>query len=248
MTFPPLNLVDRQVSSVGEDPFKVVEILNVFDDPGAIIEAASNCRFDHINQHYPGVRAPVADGLLSHLCGAVSDIAAREMGGQTNQFLGQAWYSIVTRDPGTLTPIQRLPHFDGFDETQLAVMIYLNETPHGGTAFYRHLSTGLERVREADYPAYSASLEKDVRKFGLPEARYISDGAPMFERIFVSRAAFNSMIIYPGNALHSGVIDNQAALSPDPKKGRLTINGFFQTAPGGPAEQRSTGTGVSSDD
>lgn len=142
--------------------------------------------------------------------------------------MGRAWYSIVTHPKERLTPIQRLPHFDGFDETQLAVMIYLNQTEHGGTGFYRHLSTGFERVTEARYPAYKSALENDVQASGLPPARYIEDGAPHFEKIFESDASFNSFILYPGTSLHSGVIDNRASLPGDAKVGRLTINGFFR--------------------
>lgn len=228
MTFPALNLTDRSVTEVGEDGFKLIEVLNVFDHPEAIIEDAAARRFEQINQHYPGVRTPVSEDLLTALCRAVGDIVASELGAPEREILGQAWYSIVTRPPGQLTPIQRLPHFDGFDESQLAAMIYLNHTDHGGTAFYRHRSTGLERVREADFPTYKQRLEEDVQSLGLPPAQYITDGAPIFERIAASSATFNSMIIYPGNALHSGMIDNQLDLSPEPKLGRLTINGFFR--------------------
>jgi Family of unknown function (DUF6445) len=39
-------------------------------------------------------------------------------------------------------------------------------------------------------------------------------------------------VFYRGNILHSGVIDNAAPLSADPRVGRLTINAFFGPAPG----------------
>lgn len=232
MTSLTLNLADCTVTEVGEEGFKLVEALNVFADPEAGIQHAATRRFEQINQHYPGVRAPVSEDLLAALCDAVSEVAASALDAANRDYEGQAWFSIVTRPPSQLTPIQRLPHFDGFDEGQLAVMIYLNRTEHGGTAFYRHKSTGLERVRESDFPTYKQSLENDVRSLGLPPAQYIGDGAPIFERIAASSAAFNSAIIYPGNALHSGIIRNDLDLSPDPKSGRLTINGFFRPSIG----------------
>ena len=107
-------------------------------------------------------------------------------------------------------------------------MIYLNHTEHGGTGFYRQFITGFERVTESRYPDYKASLEQSVRETGLPPAAYPSDGAPHFEKFYETDAAFNSFILYPGTILHSGVIRNDLPLSPDPKLGRLTINGFFR--------------------
>ena len=216
------------LSSIGNEQTKLVEVSDFFDDPEAVISAAAKERFAQINPHYPGVRAPVGLALLEHLCDCVSVLASRHLGRSERVWEGQAWYSIVTQSPDRLTPIQRLPHFDGFDEDQLAVMIYLNRTEHGGTGFYRHLSTGFERVTEIRYPAYKASLELDMRKTGLPPAVYPSDGAPHFEKICESDAAHNSFILYPGTILHSGVIRNDLPLSTDPDRGRLTINGFFR--------------------
>jgi hypothetical protein len=109
-------------------------------------------------------------------------------------------------------------------------MIYLNRTDHGGTAFYRQTSTGFECISEARFADYKAQLEAGVRKTGLPPAAYISDGAPHFEKIHESDAAFNSLILYPGTILHSGVIRNDRPLASDPRNGRLTINGFFRPA------------------
>lgn len=213
---------------IGAEQTQIVQVSDFFKAPELVVEAASSHRYAHINPHYPGIRANVEPVLLAGLCKAVSDLAATQFGAQKRDWMGQAWYSIVTHPKERLTPIQRLPHFDGFDETQLAVMIYLNQTEHGGTGFYRHLSTGFERVTEARYPSYKASLESDVQQSGLPPARYIEDGAPHFEKIFASDASFNSLILYPGMSLHSGVIDNVAPLPSDPQQGRLTINGFFR--------------------
>ena len=222
------NLSKSTQASIGTERTNIIQVSDFFKTPELVVEAASSHRYAHINPHYPGIRASVEPALLAGLCEAVSSLVAAEAGTEKHPWEGQAWYSIVTHPKERLAPIQRLPHFDGFDEDQLAVMIYLNRTPHGGTGFYRHLSTGFERVTEARYPAYKTALEGDVQKSGLPPARYIEDGAPHFEKFFESDAHFNSLILYPGTSLHSGVIDNQAALPADAKAGRLTINGFFR--------------------
>lgn len=222
------SLSNSRQFSIGEDETTLVEVSDFFDAPESVRSAAAEQRFAHINPHYPGIRAEVEASLLSHLCDGVSQLAVSHLKLPHREWKGQAWYSIVTQAPERLTPIQRLPHFDGFDEDQLAVMIYLNHTAHGGTGFYRHLSSGFERITEARYPAYKDSLESGVRTAGLPPAVYPSDGAPHFEKIYESDAAYNSFILYPGTLLHSGVIRNDVFLPSEPEHGRLTINGFFR--------------------
>lgn len=223
-----LNLSNTSVETVGQEGTKIVRVADLFAAPDQIAELAANQPYGHINPHYPGIRAEVDSELLSALCDAVSQLVAEHFGTPKRSWQGQAWYSIVTHEPAQLTPIQRLPHFDGFDEEQLAIMIYLNHTAHGGTAFYRQKSTGYERITEQRFPAFRSQLEHGVRAHGLPPARYIADGAPHYEKIADFGAAFNSLILYPGTLLHSGVIDNDQPLPSDPRTGRLTLNGFFR--------------------
>lgn len=230
MTQFDVSSADARLEEVGNERTKIIRISNFFNHPETVVDVAASQRYARINPHYPGVRAAISPDLLAGLCQTVADVAHTHLGQPTRSWMGQAWYSIVTNSAEQLTPIQRLPHFDGFDETQMAIMIYLNQTDHGGTAFYRHKTTGYESVTEARYPVYKSSLEADVQASGLPPAQYISDGAPVFEKIAESDAAFNSLIVYPGTALHSGVIDNDVPLSPEPRTGRLTINGFFRPA------------------
>lgn len=225
-----LDLTTAKVSTIGHDQIEIVQVADFFNAPETLVEIAETLTFARINPHYPGIRAEVDPALLGVLCETVSTLAATQLGRPQTEWVGHAWYSIVTQPPAALTPIQRLPHFDGFDESQMAVMIYLHRTAHGGTGFYRQCATGYEIVTEGRYPEYKAALEAGVREHGLPAARYIEDGAPLFERVAAFEAAFNSLILYPGTALHSGVIDNQARLSSDPRAGRLTINGFFRPA------------------
>lgn len=225
-----IQLSNTTVETVGNEGTRILRVADVFSDPEAVISAASAASYAHINPHYPGIRASVPRELLRDLCDAVSGLVARHLGQTKRAFEGQAWYSIVTHARAQLTPIQRLPHFDGFDEDQLAIMIYLNHTTHGGTAFYRQKATGYERITEQRFPEYKSKLENGVRASGLPPACYITDGAPHFEKITDFGAVFNSLILYPGTLLHSGVINNDAPLPSDPRAGRLTLNGFFRPA------------------
>ena len=101
-----------------------------------------------------------------------------------------AGYSIVTTRPAELTPIQRLPHFDGLEPERIALLHYLSGAEQGGTAFYRHRSTGYETITADRHAAYDAALHRDVARHGLPVPAYISGDTPIYERIarFAARA------------------------------------------------------------
>ncbi len=228
MRIDPMSLDKSEQIEIGAESLSVLRVCDVFAQPHNVSTLAETQKFKHINPHYPGIRAPLPDDMTEALCAAVSALHAKHSGKPKRSWSGQAWFSLVTTAPERLTPIQRMPHFDGLDGDQLAVMIYLNRTSHGGTGFYRHCSTGFETLSEARYPNYKIKLEADVRKFGVPDAAYVSTGDPMFERIANFDAEFNSMIVYPGVALHSGQISPSHPLSADPTIGRLTINGFFR--------------------
>jgi len=185
-------------------------------------------KFANITPQYPGIRAPLEDEVAAAWAEALSPLLSRAFDEPPGRWSIQAWYSIVTRAPQDLAPIQCLPHVDGTNPRQIALMLYLHHTAHGGTAFFRHIATGLEALTADSFPRYRESLERDVRKTGLPPKAYVTDGAPHFERTHVVGGTFNQAVFYRGNILHSGVIDNGAALPADPRAGRLTINAFLR--------------------
>lgn len=190
--------------------------------------------FAKITLQYPGVRAAldpaVCRAWLAMLGPKLDTWFGAEPDGAPQGWTMQAWYSLVTTPPAALAPMQRLPHVDGTEAAQVAMMLYLHRTDHGGTAFFRHLSTGLESLTAETYPRYAAAVQADVAKSGLPPAAYPTDGNPHFALTHVVPGHFNEAVFYRGNILHSGVIDNAAPLSADPRTGRLTINAFFRPA------------------
>lgn len=196
--------------------------------PETAIDFASLQNFAAITPQYPGIRAPLPKAVSTDWLHALTPMLDSAFGRTDDGWEIQAWFSLVTARPQDLIPMQRFPHVDGTDPNQLAMMLYLNETDHGGTGFFRHRSTGFEALTDENFPAYRNALQADVQKSGLPDAAYVTDGAPYFEMIHKSTGAFNEAIFYRGNVLHSGIIDNSAELSADPRKGRLTINAFFR--------------------
>lgn len=222
------SLARAAVGSFSPQKHVFVEVDQFLEAPEDTIAAAGLQNFARITPQYPGIRAPLDPATSRHWVEALSPLLSRAFGEADGLWSMQAWYSIVTHRPDQLLPIQRLPHVDGTEPRQVALMLYLSRTGHGGTAFFRHRATGLEALTADDWPRYKAAVEGELARGGLPPAAYVTDGAPHFERIHASDGAFNQAVFYRGNVLHSGVIDNAAALPPDPRTGRLTINAFFR--------------------
>lgn len=213
---------------------RLVTVDGLLTTPEQVIAGALLQDFAKISPQYPGVRAALSPEVCDQWSSQLTPLLDQWFGPYGRAWEMQAWYSIVTTPPADLLPIQRLPHVDGTDPTQIAMMLYLHRTgpsnSHGGTAFFRHCSTGLEALTANDYPRYAAALQADVARTGLPPAAYTTDGAPHFERTHAVPGTFNQAVFYRGNILHSGVIDNAAPLPADPREGRLTINAFFRPA------------------
>lgn len=222
------SLADAEVGRFSAQNHTFVCLDRFLDRPDQAIEQACLQDFARITPQYPGVRAPLDPATCRAWTEALSPLLSEAFGEADGLWSMQAWYSIVTSRPDQLAPIQRLPHVDGTDPRQVALMLYLHRTGHGGTAFFRHCATGLEALTAADWPRYKAALEGEIAQGGLPAAAYVTDGAPYFDRIHASEGRFNQAVFYRGNLLHSGVIDNSAPLSADPAHGRLTINAFFR--------------------
>lgn len=228
MQLPSLNLQPPRTKLIGHEQLPLASCADVFREPTEVIDAASAADFKRINPHYPGLRSPLDPALTAAFSNFIAEFATSVFGIEADAWEGQAWFSMVTLAPHKLTPIQRLPHFDGLDEDQLAIMIYLGDAGHGGTNFYRQIATGYESINQERFATFKSALENGVKESGLPPAAYPGDGAPLYEKIIEVPPAFNSMVVYRGNALHSGAIRNDLPLSTDPRKGRMTINGFFR--------------------
>lgn len=204
-------------------------------DPQHVISQGLLQKFAKITPQYPGVRAPIDAAASADWLVRLTPLLDQWFGAPPAGcgWAMQVWYSLVTSPPSELAPMQRLPHVDGTDPAQVAMMLYLSPPgAHGGTAFFRHLSTGLEALTGETYPRYAAAVQADYARTGLPPAAYPTDGAPHFARTHVAEGRFNRAIFYRGNILHSGVIDNSAPLGTSPADGRLTINAFFRPAAG----------------
>lgn len=213
------------VASVGNERLPVISIDAFSLEPAALIACATEALFIDVGSVYPGVRAPAPQGYVDAMLTAVTPLIEQCFGAPVDPELDLCAFSMVTTPPARLRAIQRIPHFDGPDTERIAFLHYLCAPHQGGTSFYRHRATGLESVTRERAEAYRNTVVAELK--GESQAPgYVADDTRYFERVHSIDAAFNRLIIYRGNALHSGDISGRTVLSEDPRQGRLTINGF----------------------
>lgn len=185
-----------------------------FPYPGVILDAP------------PPVTALIGDYFARHVRG--------RLGGRRT-LSTTVRLSLVTLAPQQLRPMQWQCHRDRLGraspEVRLAAMVaYLfHDAELGGTSFYRPLLSDEETERMIEDSGRMSAAEFGAC-YGL-EGGYLSGSNRYFERMAQVPAAWNRMLFYNGELFHSGDIAAPARLSDDPRRGRLTLNGFFTCRP-----------------
>jgi hypothetical protein len=217
-----------RVDHVGAEREPVVVVENFAPDPDGLIAAAETLHFAPMGEYYPGVRAPVTPAYFEGLAPILAPVMREVFGAHDRIDFTRALYSIATTPPAALTLAQRIPHIDGVEEGMIAIVHYLTQEDQGGTAFYRHRSTGFETVDAARHRRYLDALRDDFAAHGEPAPAYIQGDTPLFERIACYDAVFNRALIYRSSLLHCAVLPNDAVLSGSVRGGRLTVASFLR--------------------
>jgi hypothetical protein len=213
------------VEFVGVEQAPVIVIDEFWLEPGRLVAMAGDAAFIDAGSVYPGVRAPAPAGYVASLLAATAGLIERVFGAAPAEDLDTCAFSMVTKAPATLRPLQRIPHFDGPEPGRLAFLHYLCAPRQGGTSFYRHRATGLSTLTPDNAETYRRAVAAEISAESPPPG-YARGDSPGFQRLHGVAAAFNRLVIYPGNLLHSGDIGPDTVLAEDPRLGRLTINGF----------------------
>lgn len=221
--------------SIGVVPIAAGQVCVVIDDalanPEGLIDWAAGQRFEPPRGYpYPGLVLD-APALIKQRAGDhFAQHARGRLGGRRTQGVAIR-LSLATVPPAELAPIQWQCHRDRLaaepDKVLFAAMVlYLFRAPAlGGTSFYspKLPAAQVERM-VADSDALTAA--EFSARYGLT-AGYMAGSNPYFERVARVPAAWNRMIYYDGGLFHSADIEEPAAISPDPRVGRLTLNGFY---------------------
>lgn len=227
--FPQARTGARKITveRCGREASPVVVIDNFSPDAESLIDVAEALEFAELGEFYPGPRAHAPKSYFAGVADIVAPIVKRAFGAEKSLTLDRALFSIATRSPADLTLAQRVPHIDDADEKAIAIVHYLARENFGGTAFYRHRSTGFETVGPELLALFLASLKADFARFGEPPPAYIDGDTEIFERILRVEARFNRAVIYRSNLLHCAELPNHAPLPLSPRAGRLTIAAFL---------------------
>jgi len=178
---------------------------------------------------YPGIRAELPDeyvrAMVPQLVALISHTYNVPRAFEPHVI--HRLYSLVTQKPEELGMLQRLPHTDNRSPWYFATVHYLSEREHAGTGFFRHRPTGYERITADRYQSYIDAAQAHMAAHGPPSEKYINDSDDHYELIDAVEHRPNSMAIYPGNLLHSGLIRPDRDIDADPATGRLTANLFL---------------------
>jgi hypothetical protein len=213
------------VKRIGRERQPVVVIDDCLADPDAWRARAAAAAYDVPGEYYPGIRAAVPPAYFGEFGPLLGAILRRVFGFERQARFDRAFFSIVTLAGDRLGLAQRIPHIDGVGAGLIAVLHYLSVDDQGGTAFYRHRSTGFESVDAARHPAYLAGLKADFARHGEPGPAYIDGDTNVFEQTARFDWAYNRALVYSSSLLHCSAT-RQSGLSAEPERGRLTIAGF----------------------
>jgi hypothetical protein len=138
--------------------------------------------------------------------------------------------SILSCQPSSLTPLQRVCHRDRYsiseNEIAIAAVLYLfTNVELGGTAFYKS-KLGPIQTETLMYQLSKSSNQECDALLGRP-AEYLSESNLLFEKLLSIQPKFNRIIFYNGNIFHTSDILNPNLISSSPTSGRLTLNLFL---------------------
>jgi hypothetical protein len=214
--------------TIGAEKAPLMVIDNLVADPARLVRRAATRQFRPVGVNYPGIRTEAPLGYQQLFRDRLQKTLF-DFFGLTGRSLAfsMCHYSLVTTTAEQLKPLQRIPHADSVEGHGLATVHYLFGTDLGGTAFYRHRATGFEVIDASRKAAYYRHIEQLVRDPQSLPGGYIDGDTELFERVASVSAAFNRIVIYRRNSLHSGSIDKDFVPDADPSTGRLSINCFI---------------------
>ncbi|QIR14902.1 DUF6445 family protein [Shewanella aestuarii] len=226
-----ISYIKPQVIYVGNEKTPVIVIDDFADDLTHLVDYA--CHKAHYEpdegSYYPGVRSLLPRlyviEVINHIFQLIYDVynVPHQL-----QLKPQMWvFSLINQQPESLMPLQRLPHFDTPDPYHFAILHYLNNGTHGNTAFFRHKSTGLERIDESNMAHYFEAATSFLQEHQKDTPQYFTDSDNHYDIFHEIEYRPNRLVIYPGSLLHSTLVSLENDIDDNPSTGRLTANIFI---------------------
>lgn len=181
------------------------------------------------NNAYPGIELPMPE----QVCQALDDCFvrhARQRFGIRRTLSLYSRMALVTMAPEQLKPPQWLCHRDRLNlpagQSAIASVLYLFDNAElGGTNFFRPLRP-LQEVERMVHDSGELSAADFSAQYGILPG-YMNDSNSWFERVLSVEPRWNRLLFYSGELFHCSHIPRPELLSADPRRGRLSLNGFF---------------------
>jgi hypothetical protein len=217
-----------RVFGIGPEAEPLVIVDDLFAHPQSLVDwAARDDLWGPAGAAYPGIRRPTPDDYLHTIFNALSRMLGQTFGfGGEQRFRLDSSFAMITHVPEELRHNQRVPHVDRTGPLDLAMVHYLCDASFGGTNFFRHRSTGWQRITDERQGGYNQALNAEMNRQVLPNGFPTRDH-PLFEHLATVEPAFNRLVVYRAGVLHSPAIERHARYSADPLKGRLTVTSFL---------------------
>ncbi|WP_440874140.1 DUF6445 family protein [Thalassotalea sp. PLHSN55] len=137
------------------------------------------------------------------------------------------YFSLLTHQPEQLSSLQTIPHFDTPSSHLIAVIHYIGQGAHGGLGFYQHKPSGLEKIDHSSKDYFYQNTQRYFQQNNQTKS-YCEKEHPLFHCYEEIAYKPNRLVIFPGQLLHSSLVDVTTDISTDPLHGRLTANMFIQ--------------------
>lgn len=229
-TLRPSDSVSIECVHIGKERQPVLIIDNFLESPESLVETACQLTFTPETKLYPGIRCSAPPAYTDCMEANLPPLLEHYFGTQPGDInRAESCFSLVTTPPDQLKLAQKLPHFDSKNPRELASIYFLcnrtNEN-YGGTAFYRHRSSGLEYIDQPRFAKFASNLQTELTNTPLAN-EYICESNALFEQIAYFPAKFNRLLIYRTTSLHSGKISSDFNFDTNPRTARLSINTFL---------------------
>ena len=232
----PAVKLQPQISYIGTEQTPVIVIDNFAASLSPLLDYAVNrAPFGQDPaSFYPGVRATLPKQYVVDVLNQLYQLIYHvyQIPNTLRIQMQALYFSLISTAPDDLKPLQRLPHFDTASQHYFAILHYLNDGEHGNTAFFRHIPTGFESINDARTEDYFAAAQPFVSQLSHAKPAYFVESNQDFEIYHQVEYRPNRLVIYPGNLLHSTLVNPETDIDASPSTGRLTANIFIEFKPG----------------
>lgn len=249
MTHPDLFALNALTAALHVDRVQIAGrwlavVDGVYQDPDAVRRFALSQHYGPGGGIYPGRFALVplsTDPLLELINMAIPSPHGRPLVSHPH-YQGITAFAMLTASGRDLSPLQQLPHSDGF--CKYAAVLYLSQPDDcvGGTAFWRHRRADLEYAPAVGDPRTFDAIQRyeadsPLRLFrqmmnealAEPIGGYITESNGTWERIKIVEMRQNRLVVYDANLFHSIYVP-RSDWAPDLRRPQITQNQYLNWA------------------